>query len=194
MSITLPSSPIPALRCVEITPDREAGLQRFFEANPDYFIAVNGEPAGPQEAHEEIHGPLPAGWPYTKKWLIGYLDARGAMVAMANVVTDLLAAGIWHIGLFIVATERRGSGDAQTLHRGLEAWATSHGAAWLRLGVVRGNVRAERFWQSEGYLETRTREGIEMGRRVNTVRVMVKPLAGGTLEQYRALVPRDNPG
>ncbi|HEY9068311.1 MAG TPA: GNAT family N-acetyltransferase, partial [Burkholderiaceae bacterium] len=178
---------------VEITPDREAELQRFFDANPAYFVAVGGEPARANEAHEEIHGPLPAGWSYTKKWLIGYLDARGTMVAMANVVTDLLAQGVWHIGLFIVETARHGSGEARTLHRGLEDWARSHGAAWMRLGVVQGNTRAERFWASEGYVQTRTRDGIEMGRRVNTVRVMVKPLAGGTLAAYRALVPRDRP-
>ena len=193
MPTTLPPSLIPALRSVEITPDREPDLQRFFEANPEYFIAVSGEPARPNEAHEEIHGELPAGWRYTKKWLIGYLDTQGTLVAMANVVSDLLAPGVWHIGLFIVATARHGCGEAQTLHRGLEAWVRSHGAAWLRLGVVQGNTRAERFWASLGYVETRTREGIEMGRRVNTVRVMVKPLAGGTLEQYRALVPRDRP-
>jgi hypothetical protein len=32
-----------------------------------------------------------------------------------------------------------------------------------------------------------------MGQRVNTLRVMAKPLAGGTLEQYTALVIRDRP-
>ena len=32
-----------------------------------------------------------------------------------------------------------------------------------------------------------------MGRKVNTVRVMVKPLAGGTLPAYLALVARDRP-
>ena len=193
MSVTLPSSPIAALRCVEITPDREAELQRFFDANPAYFIAVGGEPAHSNEAHEEIHGALPAGWHYTRKWLIGYLDAKGTMVAMANVVTDLLVVGVWHIGLFIVETARHGSGDARALHRGLENWARSHGAEWLRLGVVQGNTRAERFWESEGYVQTRIREGIEMGQRVNAVRVMVKPLAGGTLGEYRTRVPRDRP-
>ena len=48
-----------------------------------------------------------------------------------------------------------------------------------------------RFWQSLGYVQTRTREGVEMGKLTNTLRVMVKPLAGGTLEQYLSLVPRD---
>ena len=182
MSIAeLPASPIAGLRTVELGSGDEPLLQRFFEANPLYFLAVNGAPAGPGEAHEEIHGELPAGWAFTKKWVVGYLDADNQVVALANVVSDLLASGVWHVGTFIVATSRHGSGDAQVLYRGVEDWARANGARWLRLGVVRGNVRAERFWEALGYVETRTRAGVEMGRLTNTLRVMVKPLAGGTL-------------
>ena len=79
-------------------------------------------------------------------------------------VSDLLAPRVWHIGLFIVATARHGSGDAQALHRGLDRWAMSEGAAWLRLGGVQGNARAERCWASLGYFQTRTRSGITIGR------------------------------
>ncbi|NRF72117.1 GNAT family N-acetyltransferase [Aquincola sp. S2] len=193
MSKELPSSSIPGLRAIELTPDRESDLQRFFEANPAYFLAVNGQPASPNEAHEEIHGQVPTGWSFTKKWLIGYLDAQDSLVAMANVISDLLAPRVWHIGLFLVATSRHGNGDAQVLYRDLETWAASNGAHWLRLGVVQGNARAERFWKSLGYVQTRTREDVDMGALTNTLRVMFKPLAGGTLEQYLALVPRDRP-
>jgi hypothetical protein len=112
---------------------------------------------------------------------------------MANVVEDLLASGVWHIGTFIVATSRHGTGDAQALYRGLEQWASANGANWLRLGVVTGNTRAERFWLSEGYVGTRTREGLPFGRQTRTVRIMVKPLAGGTLAEYLSIVPRDRP-
>lgn len=194
MSTTsLPRSPIPGLRTIEITSADEPTLQRFFEANPQYFLAVQGEPAAANEAHEEVHGEPPPGWSYTKKWLVGCIDAEGSMQAIANVVSDLLAPGVWHIGLFIVATARFGTGDAQALDRGLETWAASNGANWLRLGVVRGNVRAERFWEALGFVQTRTRSGVEMGKLTNTLRVMVKPLASGTLEQYLSLVERDRP-
>jgi GNAT superfamily N-acetyltransferase len=178
---------------VELTAADESTLQRFFDANPLYFVAIHGEPAHPGEAHEAIHATLPAGWPFTKKWLIGWLDAGGSLVAIANIVSDLLAAGVWHVGLFIVATHRHGSGDALVLYRSLETWASAHGAKWLRLGVVRGNERAERFWEKHGFVETRTREMV-MGPRTNTVRVMVKPLTNEPLERYLALVPRDRPG
>jgi len=189
----LPAGTLPGVRCIELTAAHEAALQRFFDANPLYFIAVGGEPAAASEAHDEIHGTLPAGWPFTKKWLVGFVDAGDELVAMANVVSDLLAPGVWHIGLFIVATARHGSGEAQALYRSLETWAQSNGARWLRLGVVLGNARAERFWERHGFRETRIRDGIAMGRRSNTVRVMVKPLAGEAIEHYLALVPRDRP-
>ena len=190
---TLPASPIAGLRTVDLIDGGERLLQRFFEANPAYFIAVNGEPPGPGEAEEEIHGDLPAGYPYTKKWVFGYADAGGELVAMANVITELLAPRVWHIGTFIVATARHGSGDAQTIHRSLEDWARGNGALWLRLGVVQGNVRAERFWRQMGFVNGSTRAGIVMGRLTQTVQVMAKPLADAGLDAYFELLPRDRP-
>jgi GNAT superfamily N-acetyltransferase len=178
---------------VELGPGDEPLLQRFFEANPAYFDAVFGEPAGPNAARDEIRDLPPAGWSFTWRWLLGYAAADGELAAVADVVSDLLVPDVWHIGLFIVATSRHGSGDAGVLYRGLESWAASHGARWLRLGVVQGNARAEQFWKAQGFVETRTRADVEMGRRTNTLRVMVKPLPGGTLDAYLAAVPRDRP-
>jgi ribosomal protein S18 acetylase RimI-like enzyme len=101
---------------------------------------------------------------------------------------------VWHVGLFMVATARHGSGAAQALYRALENWAAGSGAHWIRLGVVKGNVRAERFWQRAGFVPLRTREAVQMGQRVNTLLVMAKPLAGGKIADYLALVERDRPG
>jgi hypothetical protein len=189
----LPSSSIAGLRAVELTAEWESRLQHFFESNPEYFIAVHGEPAGPNEAREEIHGEPPPGWSFTKKWLIGYVDTGESMVAMANIVADLLAPTVWHIGLFILATARHGSGEAQLIAGGLRCWAIENGAKWLRLGVVKGNSRAERFWESLGFQDARVREGVEIGKRKNSIRIMFKSLAGGTREQYLSLVDRDRP-
>jgi GNAT superfamily N-acetyltransferase len=180
-------------RAVEQGAGDVPALQRFFEANPGYFVAVGGQPAAPGEAHEAIFGALPAGWPYTKKWSIGFIDEAGALVGMANVVSDLLAPRVWHIGLFIIAAGLHGRGVAQALYRALERWACDRGAQWLRLGVVEGNARAERFWERCAYREVRRRGGFEVGNLVRTIRVMMKPLANGTLADYLALVPRDTP-
>jgi hypothetical protein len=49
------------------------------------------------------------------------------------------------------------------------------------------------FWERCAFVEVRRRDGVEMGTRTNTIRVMAKPLAGGTLREYLALVARDRP-
>jgi GNAT superfamily N-acetyltransferase len=180
-------------RAVELGTGDIPRLQRFFELNPEYFCAVNGQPPNPDEAHEEVHGTLPDGWPFTKKWIIGFVDEAGALIGMASVVSDLLAPTVWHIGLFMLATRLHGSGAAQALYEQLERWAVGLGAQWLRLGAVQGNTRAERFWERYGFVEVRQRDGVGMGKLVNTLRVMAKPLAAGALPEYLALVTRDRP-
>jgi GNAT superfamily N-acetyltransferase len=168
-------------------------LQQFYESNPEYHIAVGGEGPGPNEARDDFESALPEGWPYGKKWTLGFMDERESVVGMANVISDLFAAGIWHLGLFIVATSFHGRGDAQIMYGRLESWMRANGARWVRLGVVEGNSRAERFWEKSGYLDIRKRYGVEMGKRMNTLRVMVKPLANGNVAEYLEMVARDRP-
>ena len=192
MDLHLPSA-IAGLRTVKLTIDWEVELQRFFENNSAYFIRVMGESAAPLAANAVILGGPPAGWRFRNRWLIGYVDSGGKRVAMTDVVEGLLVAPVWHIGLFIVDVSRHGSGDAQSLLAGLEAWAIRNGAKWLRLGVVVGNSRAERFWEARGFREARIREGVEMGKRTQPIRIMFKPLAGGTPDEYFLLVDRDRP-
>jgi len=168
-------------------------LQRFFDDNPAYFLAVSGERASPDEARDEIRGTPPEGWAFSRKWLVGFIDEAGALIGMANVVSDLLAPSVWHIGLFVLATRLHGSGMARTLYEALERWSLHQGARWMRLGVVEGNTRAKRFWERCAYVEVRKRAGVEMGARTNTLRVMAKPLAGASLSEYLALVARDRP-
>jgi GNAT superfamily N-acetyltransferase len=177
---------------VELGPADVPQLQRFFDDNPEYFLTITGEPPTPREADEEINDALPDGWPHTKKWALGFIDERATAIGTASVVSDLLAPGVWHIGLFMIATRLRGTGVAALLCDGLDAWMHAEGARWLRLGVVRGNARAERFWERRGYVDLRERE-VPMGARTNTVRVMLKPPAGGAIEAYLAQVPRDRP-
>ncbi|ATN13045.1 GNAT family N-acetyltransferase [Pseudomonas sp. FDAARGOS_380] len=189
----LPGSSLEGIRVVELFGFDEAELQQFFEQAPDYFIAVNGEPATPTEAREELSGQLPAGWHCSRLYWLGYRDAQGHLAAVVNIAADLLAAGVWHIGLLLVHTRWHGSGLAQRLHADLEAWAVAKGAQWLRLTVVVGNTRAERFWPRLGYVQVRTREGITMGRQVNRVSIQVKVVASASIEDYLALVERDRP-
>jgi len=192
-NMRLPDSAIDGLSVIELTTQHVSLLQRFFDCNPEYFMATSGEPAGPNEAADEISSQLPDGMPHTKKWVFGYIDERGELAAMANVITDLMASTVHHIGTFIVATERHGTGDAQKIYRALEQWACGIGGAWMRLGVVTGNVRAERFWRAQGYLDAKQKHGYQMGNRTVVVQVMYKPIQHGSTIEYFDVVPTDRP-
>ncbi|KAE9659485.1 GNAT family N-acetyltransferase [Pseudomonas sp. PB105] len=190
----LPLSTFPDIRVLALTVADDVELQHFFEQAPDYFISVNGEPATPTEAHDELQNQLPPGWRCSRIYWLGYRGAHGQLVAVVNIAADLLAEGVWHIGLLLVDSRWHGSGLAQHLHADLERWAIGNGAQWLRLTVVLGNTRAERFWPRLGYVPVRTRDGVAMGRQVNRVSIQIKALAGGRVEDYLALVERDRPG
>jgi GNAT superfamily N-acetyltransferase len=169
-------------------------LQAFLDANPLYFVTVNGRPAGPGDALAELTERPPADMTYRELHWLAFVDEAGSLQGVANVLSDLLAPGVWHTGLFIVATALHGTGAARMLYEALEAWMRRDGAQWLRLGVVLGNARAEAFWQRAGYSEVRQRSNVDTGGRLNTIRVMAKPLAvDAFFEDYLAMVPRDRP-
>ena len=182
-------------RCVELAPEDAPRLQRFYEANPEYFDIVHGEPARAGEAMKTFTSLPPAGWRFDRKWMLAFEDRAGEMVAMADVIAGLFVPEVWHLGLFILKTGLHGSGIAESMCTAIERWMKRGGARWSRLGVAEGNARAERFWEKLGYVELRKRGPIEMGRKSNVIRVMVKALdEGASGEEYLALVERDRPG
>ena len=177
----------------ELAPADAPAVQRLYEATPSYFRIVLGEDPAPDAARETFERRPPPDMPFTRKRVIGLREAAHGLVAVADVIEDLLAPRVWHLGLFLVPERLQGTGLALRAYDALESWVRSSGARWLRLGAVRGNDRAERFWRARGYCEIRRRTGVEMGRRVNELLVMVKPLADAPLAEYLELVPRDRP-
>ena len=168
-------------------------LQAFYEANPLYWHQCLGQAPTLTEAHDDFFGGPPADWPKNRQWMIGITAREPELAGAAGLISDLFIESVWHVGFFMVATRRHGDGSAQRMYAVLEDWMRAQGARWLRLGVVIGNTRAERFWQRLGYLEVRRRTAVEMGRRVNDLRVMVKPLTGESITAYLARVERDRP-
>lgn len=168
-------------------------LQMFFEANPAYFLTVCGEPPAANEARQEFDDRPPPEMPFDDAFLLGVFDHSDHWVAMASIVSNLLAPHVWHIGLFVVATPLHGSGVATRVISALEEWLSRQGAQWIRLGVVLGNTRAERFWEKCAYQEVRRRTDVSIGQCIHTLRVLVKPLRGHELIEYLRLVARDRP-
>lgn len=194
----------------ELVREDIAAWQAFYDANPEYFLTINDRLPPEDLAATEFDEAPPPHLPFSRQWCLGLFEAAVAraegeggdgqpaagspLAGVAMLTTDLCVPGVWHLGLFIVATRLRGSGAAQGAYEALESWVRGGGARHLRLSVVRGNGPAERFWARQGYRELRQREGIDTGGRVNTVRVLLKPLADEGIEAYLRAVPRDRPG
>lgn len=180
-------------RCSGMGVDDIPRLQRFFEENPEYHLAVEGRKPPADAASEEFTSLPPPEFGYDRRWILDFSAPEGEMIGMANVVSNLLAPGVGHVGLFIVATRLHGTGAAIGMYRGLESWMHGNGARWLRLGVVRGNTRAERFWEKMGFVEVRRRLGVQMGGLTHDLRVMVKPMPCENVAEYLSRVARDRP-
>ena len=195
-------------------------LQAYHDANPEYFLTINGRMPPPGFARQEFDERPPAHMPYSQRWFAGLWDMPAvwevrevrearearevrnerqgrheheALAGAIELLSDFMAPGVWHLGFFGVATRLHGSGAAPRVFDALCAWAEAQGAAWMRLGVVQGNARAERFWAHHGFVEVRLRHGVDTGGRLNTIRVMVRPLVRGRVEDYLQLVVRDRP-
>ncbi|MDZ7812891.1 MAG: GNAT family N-acetyltransferase [Ideonella sp.] len=174
--------------------DEVLALQALFDTSPEYFQIVNGRNANHDEAAEEFDELPPPDMPFGGRWCLGLYTDEHELIGVAIGLSDFLAPQVWHLGLFWLATPWHGRGVAAPLYRALEAWAQASGAHWMRLGVVVGNARAEAFWLSVGYAEVKRREAVDMGGRLNDLRVMVKPLGlGATLANYLDKVARDRP-
>jgi GNAT superfamily N-acetyltransferase len=168
-------------------------LQIFFSNNPEYFITVHGEPPRPDEAQLEFFDRPPPEMPCEHVLVVGFVDSQDCVIAMVSIIKNLLAENVWHISLFVVATHLHGSGVAHALYSNLEQWLREQDAVWIRLGVVSGHVKAERFWTRQGYVEIRRRHNVQLGKLTHTVGVFVKPLGQRGLTEYLGLVPRDQP-
>jgi GNAT superfamily N-acetyltransferase len=169
-------------------------LQAFYEANPEYYLLTHGLAPASDEALQGFDFRPPADMPYTALpiWLIRKRDS-GRVVGEVSVATDLLTAGVTHLGFFMIASACHGTGFADEVYASYEAWAIAQGARWLRLGVVEGHRRAHRFWLRQGYVEVSQRRDYVLGDLSHTLLVMVKPVAPNTLDAYIAAVPRDRP-
>lgn len=169
-------------------------LQALFDANPGYFQIVNHRPAGADEAQREFDEDPPPHLSWSRRWFLGLFQPDGTLAGITIVVADLCAPRVWHVALFLLATRLHGQGVAQRTYDEMEAWVRSLGAQWLRLGVVLANTRARRFWQRQGFSDLRRRDGVDTGGHLNDLFTCCKPLAGGSIDDYLALVPRDAPG
>lgn len=169
-----------------------AEIQAFTESNPEYWLLTHGHPPEPDDAARSFEWRPPAEMVYSEHfWFLVRDVSTQEIIGQIGVATDLLAAGVYHLGFFMTAARTHGTGFAQRLYEAYERWAIDRGARWLRLGVVEVNRRAEAFWRRVGYVETRRQDNYVLGDLSHVLITMVKPMSGEALREYLEAVPRD---
>ena len=81
----LPPSPLTGICVVRLDEAWERPLQRFYEANPQYFLEALGQPPASDQAIQEIRDLPPEDFSYTALFLLGFVQEDGELMAMASV-------------------------------------------------------------------------------------------------------------
>ena len=88
LSILMAQVLVQPAHAVAFGDDDLGALQAFFEANPAYFLAVNGTPPHPGEARQEFDDRPPPKLPHGAVYVVGFRDEHGSLIGMASVLAD----------------------------------------------------------------------------------------------------------
>ena len=102
------------VRAIEMREEDLPRLQSFLEANPEYSLIVEDEAPRPTAARTLWDARPPHEWPFREKRIVLFTDGMGDVVGVADMIVDLFVPGVWHIGLFVVATRLHGTDGATT--------------------------------------------------------------------------------
>jgi|GEM_PF-3309166 len=130
-----------------LTTDYTNEIESFIELFNDFFQlceGVNGTGTGILSAcppSKDIH---------RDKFILGLYDEH-MLIGLLDIIRDYPEAGIWTIGYLLIHPAYRSQGLGSKLIKDLE---TSLYPSKLRCIVQEQNVRALKFWKSNGFLIT----------------------------------------
>ncbi len=141
-----------------------AAFQALCEACADYHLLIYGQPAGPDEAREQL-ALLPPGKTREDKFVFGLFTPRPRLCGVLDIARDFREPGEWYLGLLLLEPGVRGQGLGGQVLRAAEAWARAQGARRVRLACAEQNEAGRRFWERQGYRADRHFPPRRMGAR-----------------------------
>jgi GNAT superfamily N-acetyltransferase len=139
-------------------------LQALCDACADYYVLIEGRPAGPGEGQHQL-AELPPGKTLEDKFFFGLFTPRPRLCGALELMRDFREPGEWYLGLLLLEPAVRGRGLGERVLRTAEDWARSQGARRMRLACAEQNEGGRRFWERQGYREDRRFPPRRMGLR-----------------------------
>ena len=153
-----------------------AALQRLLEHAPGYAQIATAMPVSPSAAAEMLAA-LPPGKSHEDKFVFGVFKDQ-TLVGCVDLIRGYPSASVAYVGLLLIAEPYEGSGyGTQAFARVLEVAATWRTCNALRLGVLKTNERAMRFWSRLGFAPTGESKPYQHGSVRTEVLLYERPLA-----------------
>ena len=116
----------------------------------DYYGSYYGEYTITDVA-KEIFEDIPSNKDYIDKFVFGVYKNDNELVGIVDIVRDFPVNEEWIIGLILIELNERKNKLGTKIHKSLIKWATSLGAKSFRIGVIKDNYIAIKFWSCLGY-------------------------------------------
>jgi RimJ/RimL family protein N-acetyltransferase len=150
-------------------------IEGFYKHSTDFFVLVTGE-APTRETATGLFESLPPHQPKDEAVYIGLF--RDTLVGIVKLDRDYPAEGEWFVSLFLIAAALRNKGLGHKVMHGLEAWLKEQGVKRLSLVVIEENQAALRFWEREGFTQTRVLPPKTLGEKTHVLLECAKDLQG----------------
>ncbi len=152
--------------------DRDAApLQALFDADPEYFLGMNGR----KIPVEEIRTMLPSGRTREDKFLYA-IERDGHLAGIIDLIRGYPEPATWHLGFLFIAKAFRAAGLGRAALHALYGHVHAQGGKVLRLGVVEDNNRARWLYATEGFVFEAMREVDPAANRLRRTLVLRRPL------------------
>ncbi|HEV2678022.1 MAG TPA: GNAT family N-acetyltransferase [Aliidongia sp.] len=142
-------------RVVRLTEADAAVLQRLLSRCDDYFEMLEGRPAGPTAALEQLRD-APGGCLPDDIVHLGILGRDGELLGLIGALRHHCRPDQWYLGFLLLDPAWRGRGVGSTAYWAFQQWAAAQGAQSIVLAVLKDNERAHRFWRSLGFGDPRS--------------------------------------
>ena len=142
-------------------PDAPA-LQRLFDRCGDYFDLLEGRPARPEAALEELRDGPPERVPHDL-FTLGIDGGQGELAGYIGALRHHRRPNQWYLGFLLLDPAWRGRGVGSTAYWAFQHWIATQGAESLLLAVLADNERGRRFWQSLGFGAPRSYPARQIG-------------------------------
>ena len=125
---------------MRLSTDDAPALQRLLERCDDYYDIVEGRPAGPHAAIEELTEGPPERMPQDVFGL-GIAARPGELAGFIAALRHYRRPNQWYLGLMLLDPAMRGRGLGRAAYLAFEEWVVSEGADPMLLAVVEPNHR-----------------------------------------------------